>query len=162
MQIAVGLLMLVLAFAMLFAGIALLFGGEITFKSGKKIPKLPGRKAAIALVSFLPLFVVVRTIVRWFDPEQTIPVESISWPLMGICLVLAGTWLLRGMAASKPRPRYTSSASASPFETSEPPAAEPSAAADILPEFDVPAQPEAPAPRPASSKSRGKNPFDFS
>jgi hypothetical protein len=157
MQVAAGVLMFVLAFAMLFAGIGLFIGGEITFKSGKKIPKDASRKAAAALVSFIPLFVVARTILRWFDPEQTIPIESISWPMAGACLILAGTWLLRGMSASKPRPSYPAASAASPFETNEQPAA-----AIILPEFDEPPKPAAPAPRSADPKPRRKSPFDFS
>lgn len=160
MHAALGFVIYLIAFAMLFAGIGLLIGGEITFKSGKKIPKASGRKAAAALVGFIPLFVILRTILRWLGLEETVPVEAISWPLMGACLVLAGTWLLRGMAANKPRPSYTRPASVSPFETNE---ATP-AVANILPEFDMPPQPppEAPVARPASSKRRGKDPFDFS
>ncbi|MCI0680782.1 MAG: hypothetical protein L0Y71_01650 [Gemmataceae bacterium] len=169
MQLALGFVMFVLAFAMLIAGIGLLVGGEITLKSGKKIPKLAGRKAGVALVSFIPVFVIVRTIVRWFDPEQSIPIESISWPLAGLCLGLPAIWLLRGMTAVKPQPRYTLSAAspfeASPFEASAFNAGEPlPPPAVILPDFDVPAAPppEAPAAQPPRSRRPAKDPFDFS
>jgi hypothetical protein len=61
------------------------------------------------------------------------------------------------MSASKPRPSYPAASAASPFETNEQPAA-----AIILPEFDEPPKPAAPAPRSADPKPRRKSPFDFS
>ena len=156
MEVAFGFILLVLGFAMLLGGVGLLIGGDITFKSGKKIPKSAGRKAGITLVSFLPMALLAIFILRKTVDDQTIPSAAVTWPLALICLALAARWVLRGMAGDKPKRSYVLTSSPSPFDpsiaTSEP----------ILLEFDVPPPADPPAGKPARSKSVGKNPFDFS
>ena len=161
MQVAFGFAVFVLGFAMLIAGVGLLIGGEISFKSGKKIPKRAGRKAGIVLVGYFPLVAVALFAVRKIVADPTMPSAVVSWPLALICLGLAGIWVLRGMSPGKPKRSYTLPATASPF--GEAPAA--SSSEPVMLEFDLPAEPAPPAGppvgKPARSKKAEKNPFDF-
>jgi hypothetical protein len=157
MEVAFGFILLVLGFAMLLGGVGLLIGGDITFKSGKKIPKPAGRKAGIALASFLPLALLAIFILRKTVEDQTIPSAAVTWPLAVLCLGLAARWVLRGMVGAKPKRSYVLPASPSPFEpsgaTSEP----------VMLEFDIPPpSADPPVGKPVRSKSGGKSPFDFS
>lgn len=160
MEFAFGFAVFVIGFAMLMAGIGLLIGGEIVFKSGKKIPKPVGRKAGIVLVSFFPLVSIALFMLRKLVPVATIPSAVVSWPLVLVCVGLAGVWVRRGMAASQSQRGISLSPAAQPFGATEP--ASPSE--PILLEFDVPDEPppEAPASIPPRSKPRAQNPFDFS
>jgi hypothetical protein len=159
MSLAVGFALFVVGFAMLMAGIGLLIGGEIAFKSGKKITKQVGRKSAFAFLSFFPVFAVVNFALGKIDPNHVVPIAAVSWPLAVGCLGLGCTWLLRGMAANKPQPSYTlvpleNVADGDAADSSEP----------IVLELDVP-QESAPPPaadKPARAKPRGREPFDFS
>jgi len=157
MSLAVGFALFGVGFAMMMAGIALLIGGEIVFKSGTKITKEVGRKSAIAFLSFFPIFAILNCGLGKIDPDHVLPIAGVSWPLAVGCLGLGCTWLLRGIAASKPQPTYT----LVPLENANPnlPMAQP-----IVLEPDVPPESAPPpvADKPAPAKPRGREPFDFS
>ena len=159
MQVAFGFAVFVLGFAMLMAGVSLLIGGEITFQSGKRIPKQVGRKAGIVLVSYFPLVALALFVVRKFVADPTMPSAVITWPLALVCLGLAGVWVSRAMAPAQPRRSYTLPPTPSPFGEA------PASGEPIMLEFDVPAEPPPASPpvgKPARSKPAAKNPFDFS
>jgi hypothetical protein len=159
MQFAFGFLLFLVGFAMLLGGIGLLIGGEIKLKNGKTIPKIPGRKAGIALVSFFPLIGIGLFILRQLDTEGTVAKEAITWPLALICLGLAGFWVWRGMNPRLPKALVLTPA---PFfsEPQQSPGATPAQL-----EFDMPAEPfpaTTPPAQPSRKQPRGGNPFDFS
>lgn len=159
MSLAVGFALFGVGFAMMMAGIALLIGGEIVFKSGTKITKEVGRKSAIAFLSFFPIFAIVNCGLGKIDPDHVLPIAGVSWPLAVGCLGLGCTWLLRGIAASKPQRAYT----LVPLENvnDNPPAESPG---PIVLQPDAPPEPAPPpaADKPARAKPRGREPFDFS
>src|SRR5262245_22389399 len=155
MELAFGFALFVVGFGMLMAGVALLIGGEITFKSGKKITKPVGRKTAILLLSFFPLAAIVVFIFRKIVTDPTVPSAVVTWPLALACLILGGAWLLRGMNASAPR-----RSSALPVSPVVDPAATSSEA--IVLEFDVPSPSAAPpVSKPERAPPRREDPFDF-
>lgn len=167
MQFAFGFLLFLLGFLMLMGGVGLLIGGEITLKSGKKIPKLAGRKAGIALVSFLPLIAIALFILRKVDPDRTLETAVVTWPLAAICLGLAAFWVRRGMKAAEPK-RFVLTPLAKPQ-----PRTGPLPGPAVL-EFDMPSEaPTLPPPapqlpidtpalgKPARPNKSDPNPFEF-
>jgi hypothetical protein len=156
MELAFGFALFVVGFAMFMAGVALLIAGEITFKSGRKITKPVGRKAAILLLSFFPAAAIVVFIFRKIVTDPSVPSAVVTWPLALAWLFLSGIWLLRGMKAAAPRrgPALPAASIAAPAASSSAP---------IVLEFDAPTT--SPAPSPGNIERpppRGKNPFDFS
>jgi hypothetical protein len=97
MYVAAGIFLFVLGLGMLTAGIALFINGEVTFRSGKKIPKPLSRKVAWALVSFFPALLCANFLLRLVDREKVVPAAVINWPIAVICLGLALSWLWRGL-----------------------------------------------------------------
>ena len=156
MEFIFGFAVFVVGFAMLMAGVGLLIGGEISFKSGKKITKPVGRRAGIVLVGFLPMAGMALFILRKIVTDPTLPSAVVTWPMALICIGLCGAWVLRDLKASQPRRSYvlpvapTPSGVSAPAATSEP----------IVLEFDVP-PPSPPVGKPQRTKP-AKNPFDFS
>ena len=157
MEFAFGFALFVVGFAMLTAGVSLLIGGEIAFKSGKRITKPVGRRAGIVLVSFLPLAGTAVFILRKIVTDPSLPSAVVTWPLALVCIGLSGTWVWRDLKASQTRRSYALPVAAVPFVESAPAAtSEP-----IVLEFDVP-PPGPPIGKPERTKPRGKDPFDFS
>jgi hypothetical protein len=151
---AFGLILLLLAFAMLFAGIGLLIGGEIVLKSGK-ISKPVGRKAAFVLLAFFPVVFVVHYLLRLVDPDGIFPSAVLYWPLALVCLGLAIVWLRRGIMETAPR-SYVIDPTIDATEDSQLPR-------PIILEYDNATVPPPPTDAPAKPRAqKANNPFDFS
>lgn len=140
-----GVLLLLLGFAMLTAGVALLIGGDITFKSGRRLAKPVSRKIGILFVGFFPLVFVTNAGLRLLDPDQAVPTAILNWPIALVCLGLGLVWLRRGLRESLPPV----------VEVTPVPPHVPAMPVAPLPEFDGPSA----TPR---SSPPGKAPFDFS
>jgi hypothetical protein len=140
-----GVLLLLLGFAMLTAGVALLIGGDITFKSGRRLLKPVSRKIGILFVGFFPLVFVTNAGLRLLDPEEAVPAAILNWPIALLCLGLGLVWMRRGLQVSLPRAVEVTPVPPQPAHDVAP-----------LPEFDGPAT----KPRPSAPRRNG--PFDFS
>jgi hypothetical protein len=147
-----GIMLFLMGFAMLTAGVALLIGGDIQFKSGRRLAKPVSRKVGILFVSFFPLVFVTNAALRLLDPEEAVPTAILNWPIALFCLGLGLVWLRRGLQESLPRVvQVTPVPPQAPIKPPPP-------AHDVapLPEFD------GPATKPRPSAPRRNDPFDFS
>ena len=153
MHLIPGFALFVLGFAMLTGGIGLLVAGDITFKSGKRIPQRLARKVGGALIAFFPLVLAGNFVLRLLDPDGFVPGAVVNLPLALLCLGVGLAWLLRGMEGGKPLAQRTATQAGVAFDDA-PAGDEPGTA--IL-DFDGPAA----APAPPARRKRRQNPFDF-
>jgi hypothetical protein len=152
MALVAGILLFLLGFAMLTSGVALLIGGDIQFKSGRRLAKPISRKIGILFVGFFPFVLIANAGLRLLDPEQAVPAALLNWPIALVCLGLGLVWMRRGLQESLPRVVEVTPA------PPQVPAKPPQPAHDVapLPEFDGPAAEARPSAPPK------KTPFDFS
>jgi hypothetical protein len=146
-------MLFLLGFAMLTAGVALLIGGDIEFKSGRRLPKPVSRRVGILFVGFFPLILIANGALRLLDPDNAVPAALLNWPIALVCLILGLVWFRRGLEGEVRRV-----VDVTPLPVKSPPAKKPKPVREApLPEFDGPAAKQPPATPPSP-----RGPFDFS
>ena len=98
-----GVVLLLLGFAMLTAGVALLIDGDFQFKSGRRLGQPIRRKVGILFVSFFPLVLAANLALQLLDPEGVVPAALVNWPVGLACLGFGLIWLRRGLEGDTPR-----------------------------------------------------------
>jgi hypothetical protein len=147
-----GVVLLLLGFAMLTAGVALLIGGDVTFKSGRRLAKPISRKIGILFVSFFPVVLILNAGLRLLDPDRAVPAAILNWPIALVCLGLGLVWLRRGLQEGLPP--VVEVTPVPPLVPAKP--LQPSHDVAPLPEFD------GPAAKPRLSTPRRNDAFDLS
>jgi hypothetical protein len=166
--------LILVGFAMMTLGVALLLLGEVPFIAGKRIPAGRSRLIGVVLVSFLPLALAVREVIRRIFDEDTVDGPVLTWALCGFCWFLVVVILFR-VLVPKRAPRkpaaVKSAAKANPFGGVEPEQFD--VIEEIVEEEPTPAKKPAakkaapePVQKPSAKKSRKPadgetDPFDF-
>ncbi len=159
----------IVGFAMITLGVALLLLGEVPFLGGKRIPALRSRLIGLALALFLPAAFGVRLGLASLFGEDVIDGLIVTWVLCGVSWTAAFVILFRVLFPKRePRPAKVSAAleeSKNPFGAMEP-SVEPVAAEEENPWTEPAPVKKAAAKKPVAKKEPRKaveeNPFDFS
>ncbi len=160
------LAIIILGFAMMTIGVALLFTGETPFISGKRIPALRARLIGLVLVSFLPLAFGVRQGSNALFGDYGVQGLVVTWSLFGFCWFAVLVILFPILRAKKERrpQSWATSEKGNPFEDA-------AAMEDEPDQEELPARTESkthsakkPAPAKKSRKPSAteKDPLDFS
>ena len=157
--------LIIIGFAMVTLGVALLFVGAVPFIGGKRIPAWRSRLIGLVLVSFLPLALGVRQASKVYLGDDAVEGPVVTWVLFGFCWFVVGVILFRVMVPKK------AAKPASPVGKNKPfggalPEEEPQELELIEEEETAPApKKNSPAQKPTANKAPRppeENPFDFS
>ncbi len=158
------LALIIIGFAMITLGVALLFLGEVPFIAGKRISAWRSRLIGLVLVSFLPLALGARQASKVYLGDDAIEGPVVTWVLLGFCWFVVFVILFRVVV---PKKAAKPAAEKNPFGAALP-AEEPLGIELIEEESAAPAPKQAvPAKKPAVKKApkspvAEENPFDFS
>lgn len=157
--------LIVLGFAMMTLGVALLFLGEVPFVAGRRISAWRSRLIGAILAMFLPLAWLLNKAVQALVPETVEP-QAVTWGLFGVCWCLVLVILFRVMVPKRQKKPAAKGAPSAALPAQSEPAAESLAWMDAAPEPEPapksPAQKKPPAKKPARRAAEPDNPFDFS
>jgi len=92
-----------IGFLLLLAGLALLVNGAFTLPNGMIVAARPARQLGGFLVSYLPVLIVIRLLVRSFDAGDAFKADWIFAILTLLFLVVAIVLFVRGLP-KKPNP----------------------------------------------------------
>ena len=152
--------LILVGFATITIGVALLFLGEVPFLAGKRISARRSRLIGIVLISFLPLALGVVQVMSRALPDYDVDGPIVTWSVLGFCLFVVGVILFRVVVPKRPRRKSAPEARAK--------ASSPGAVRFVeLELIDDPTLQEQPAPKKSSARKRGKpaagedNPFEF-
>jgi hypothetical protein len=165
---------IVVGFALMTLGVALLFLGEVPFIAGRRISAPRSRLIGGVLVSFLPLAVGIRFLCAVLFGDEAVDGLAVTAFVFSFCVLATFVILFRVLVPKRP-PRPQAAKTNEPAKKTEP-AKKPAAAKPNPFDQPAPAAPEPapewmePAPEPAPkptgkkrpAKESGKNPFDFS
>ena len=153
-------LMIIIGFAMMTLGVALLFLGEVPFIVGKRIPARRSRLIGAVLVSFLPLSWAVRTATNYYFPDEVEGVVVVALMFSFCCLVTFA--ILFRVLVPKREIRKSPATKQSPFAAAEP---SPLETNDSAAESQPWAEPKPTQNLPAKKSSKpavdNQDPFNF-
>jgi len=166
---------IIVGFAMMTLGVALLFLGEVPFVAGKRISAIRSRLIGAILLLYLPMALAATMACNLILGSGVVDGLVVTWALFGVVWFAVIVILFRVVVQKKerrPAKAATSSIAAAknPFGDAEPIEEEPAEAVEWM--EDEPA----PAPKPAAKKAAVKpvskkapkapveesDPFDFS
>ncbi|MSQ94616.1 MAG: hypothetical protein EXR98_08670 [Gemmataceae bacterium] len=157
---------ILIGFAMMTLGVALLFLGEVPFLSGKRIPAGRARWIGAIFVAFLPQALAVRQLSNAAFGSDAVQGPVVIGGLFVACLWTVFAILFRVMVPKR-EPREPKSA-ISPLEKANPFDAAPAGEVDQAlpwtePQMENKSAGKSPAPgKSGKPKAGSKDPFDFS
>jgi uncharacterized membrane protein len=164
------LALIIIGFAMITLGVALLFLGEVPFIAGKRISAWRSRLIGLVLVSFLPLALGARQASNAFFGPDAVEGPVLTWVLLGFCWFVVFLILFRVIVPKKATRGAKSTPSFGghdPFDGAAP--AEGPLDVELVEEEKAAPSPKkaAPSKKPAVKKApkppvEDENPFDFS
>lgn len=86
-----------IGFLLLFAGLALLVNGAFTLPNGMTVAARPARQLGGYLVSYLPILIVIRMLVRALDTDGVVHADLIFAIMTLLFLVGAIVLFVRGL-----------------------------------------------------------------
>ena len=148
------ILTIILGFAMMTLGVALLLLGEVPFIAGKRIPALRARLIGGVLISFVPLSVGVTKLINLIFGQETVEGAVVTPLMFSFCWVIVFGILFRVLVPKRaPVPKRSTPdrlAKNNPFGSE--------ATADVETSEPVKQAPVKKSRKPAAEDS---NPFDF-
>jgi hypothetical protein len=157
--------LIIVGFAMITLGAALLLLGEVPFLGGKRIAARRSRLIGVVLISFLPLAYGVHQLMSWyFREEYDVDGPTVAWAVLGLCLLVVGIILFRvvvpkGQAPKKSSKRSTVSKPAEAIQFVELVPIDDPYALDNQP--PAPKGKKPPAKKSSQPPTEEENPFNF-